>query len=737
MLQCQMRDSAEHPLRQGVLGCCPACLLLPPCSRRLTHHDYHDRVSARWIESGGKPILIVPPRRNGTNPPKGPGKGARRNRRKNGYKRKRARPDARDAVQNLMASLDAAAAENQSGAIEVACQDFRETAFGKEVMHDLHVDGIVNIPYGTSEADALSMAGVVRGAAQDLVLGEKPHRERVKIKGQTRYALEAIYMGGGAVAAFEEIASLLAAVLCAVVDGASGGVVTHKHVALANAMGTGVQMWHRDGRAKEVLAKTNPSHKDNRKRPEPHPFSAVIAFEENTVLHVVRGSHNRGKENDFSQDAPHAHHITIGYAAIPLVLEGDAPAQSPMGEMMQYAAGKGVARIGYIGKTSGRGPLKLAPGLTDAWRTGAVTDKQLRDTLNGGTFTIDNTEENKRTDKTCYATLENDTVTAMIREGTRMGELCFPRRGNHLQYGTLTGKEADGVAWSGSECMLFAKDGGMTNPHVDVQSVPGGTGRIIHMPAAGVIRRVNYVEENRPAKQAIVVHADDMSRVIETLKINTKKESASQYGGPPRTLPEFARVLKSKGIRFVVMNFPSRCSYALPARPSFMRAHELALRGLLHSNDAWWYKDVLRPFSKEANIKCLVNKENARYASSEHGYLSSLQGSGPDKCPWMIGESFLTDGVQIKLLLVTLEHGRKAFSGSSELNEAGYNKLPRADAQLESLLKEGRGVYNISSLLESTSIREDVIVMSADPGQAKVWPALATSAKRLDEGLSH
>ena len=160
--------------------------------------------------------------------------------------------------------------------------------------------------------------------------------------------------------------------------------------------------------------------------------------------------------------------------------------------------------------------------------------------------------------------------------------------------------------------------------------------------------------------------------------------------------------------------------------------------GLLHSNDAWWYKDVIRPFSKEANIKCLVNKENARYASSEHGYLSSLLGSGPDKCPWMIGESFLTDGIQIKLLLVTLDHGRKAFSGSSELNEVGYNKLPRANAQLESLLKEGRGVYNISSLLESTSIREDVVVMSADPGQAKVInvsSATASTWAKQDPGV--
>ena len=142
--------------------------------------------------------------------------------------------------------------------------------------------------------------------------------------------------------------------------------------------------------------------------------------------------------------------------------------------------------------------------------------------------------------------------------------------------------------------------------------------------------------------------------------------------------------------------------------------------GLLRSNDAWWFSDVIRPFSKDANVKCLRNKENAKYASNQQGYLSSLLESGPDKCPWMVGESFMTDGVQIKLLLLTLQYTRRTFSGSSELNEAGYNKLPRADVPLETLLHQGRGVYNISSITPSASVPGDLVVMSADPGQAKV-----------------
>ena len=83
--------------------------------------------------------------------------------------------------------------------------------------------------------------------------------------------------------------------------------------------------------------------------------------------------------------------------------------------------------------------------------------------------------------------------------------------------------------------------------------------------------------------------------------------------------------------------------------------------GLLKSNDAWWYDDVLHPFSKEANIKCLNNKTNVKYASTQEGFLESLKDDGPDKCPWMVGESFMTDGVQVKMLLVTIEHKRETF----------------------------------------------------------------------------
>ncbi|CAM9531290.1 unnamed protein product, partial [Pylaiella littoralis] len=151
------------------------------------------------------------------------------------------------------------------------------------------------------------------------------------------------------------------------------------------------------------------------------------------------------------------------------------------------------------------------------------------------------------------------------------------------------------------------------------------------------------------------------------------------------------------------------------------------------SDDAWWYSSVINPYSKKANIKCLISKENSKYSSSQEGYLSSLLGDGPDKCPWMVGSSFLTDGFQVKTLLTTLLSTSKPFSGSSELDNAGYNKLPRADTTIQELITIGRGVYNIESLDACDSLPRDTIFMSADPGQAKVINVTSASTETWEK----
>lgn len=178
---------------------------------------------------------------------------------------------------------------------------------------------------------------------------------------------------------------------------------------------------------------------------------------------------------------------------------------------------------------------------------------------------------------------------------------------------------------------------------------------------------------------------------------------------------------------WVYQGVPPKDTAVLPLCSStavFIRIDRRSLEAwkIKSSDDAWWFDDVLQPFSRSANIKCLRNEDNVSYGSSFSKFVEALGPDGPEKCPWLIGSSFLTDGVQLKIVLTTLRSSRREFSGSSELNDAGYNKLPRADVDLGTLISRRRGVYNIKSVTPGSpdSIPDDTIIMSADPGQAKI-----------------
>lgn len=243
-----------------------------------------------------------------------------------------------------------------------AGQTFRETAFGKKVVLDISRDGFSNIPFCATEDDALEKASAVVDAAKTHVLSSTPHKERNMIKGQTRFALEAKYMGVETASTVKEAGKAASAVMRAVVDGASTGVVTNRESVLANAKKTGEQIWHRDEKACKVLdrMKTGP-----RKRAEPPPFSAVVGFQSGTMLHVVKGSHRRGTESDFSKDEGVGHGIPTGWCCLfnsILVHHGmGSDDEHVRGHMYLTALGCTLPSFGKI-ETTLKGPGWVAGG---------------------------------------------------------------------------------------------------------------------------------------------------------------------------------------------------------------------------------------------------------------------------------------------------------------------------------------------------------------------------------------
>ena len=269
-------------------------------------------------------------------------------------------------MKDLVGAYDAAdAALDPTDRVEMcsaASQAFRETAFGKNVVLEISRDGISNIPFGATGDDAFEKASVVVDAANRCILTPKPHRERVMIKGQTRFALEAKHMGVETAFVMKEAGKAMSAVMRAVVDGASTGVTTHRESVLANGENTGKQIWHRDEIASKVVARMKAGP---RKRAEPPPFSAVVAFQTGTRLHVVRGSHRRGTESDFSKDEGVGHSIPTGWCSLfssILVHHGmGSDGEHVRGHMYLTALGCTLPSFGMI-ETTLKGPSSEVGG---------------------------------------------------------------------------------------------------------------------------------------------------------------------------------------------------------------------------------------------------------------------------------------------------------------------------------------------------------------------------------------
>ncbi|KAG5191271.1 hypothetical protein JKP88DRAFT_285290 [Tribonema minus] len=192
---------------------------------------------------------------------------------------------------------------------------------------------------------------------------------------------------------------------------------------------------------------------------------------------------------------------------------------------------------------------------------------------------------------------------------------------------------------------------------------------------------------------------------------------------------------------------------------AFVRIDQKAIRKLFgcalkDCGGPWWYQDFFDVFSKRANIPCLRGS-GGQYARSEHGAFIALKKTqqqaairatlcDPDaiaafdatalRCPLFVDASFLTDGVQVKLHLVTSALDNGGAPGLWGLAKAGYRALGSMPRTMREIIDIGHGVYNVEAITsESLSDLDGVIVSAFDPGQEWRRPnaaALMSTATR-------
>lgn len=133
----------------------------------------------------------------------------------------------------------------------------------------------------------------------------------------------------------------------------------------------------------------------------------------------------------------------------------------------------------------------------------------------------------------------------------------------------------------------------------------------------------------------------------------------------------------------------------------------------------WGWRTFMDPFSKLANIPCLRSQTN-RAAKHENTMLRAMQRiHGQSSCPWMVGCSFQTDGVQMKLLLHTSDLDRPGVPGFKNLPKSGYVGDYKAHT-LSDVINRGSGMYPVKKVIGTIQDLQDVLVTALDPGQVLI-----------------
>lgn len=176
-------------------------------------------------------------------------------------------------------------------------------------------------------------------------------------------------------------------------------------------------------------------------------------------------------------------------------------------------------------------------------------------------------------------------------------------------------------------------------------------------------------------------------------------------------------------------NTPPKETAPLPfcrSRAAFVRYDSKALAEMFPDlksrlQGPWGYRCFMNPFSKRADIPCLQSTESLCYSRSERGYFELLHklNVSEGNVPWLVGASFLTDGVQMKLLLQTAVIDKPGAPGLLQLDKAGY-QVSFHHVQLRDLLKQAEGVYRLQHVHATVADLQDVQVTAIDPGQVHV-----------------
>ncbi|CAM9844747.1 unnamed protein product [Chrysoparadoxa australica] len=153
----------------------------------------------------------------------------------------------------------------------------------------------------------------------------------------------------------------------------------------------------------------------------------------------------------------------------------------------------------------------------------------------------------------------------------------------------------------------------------------------------------------------------------------------------------------------------------------FLRYDTKALRelNLQPEADAWWYKVVIDPFSKQ-RPDCEVHGCTMKAVAASWGDFERFwNGQDDGHLPWFVGKTFQTDGFTLDLCLQTGVSGHPFSPGLSKIQEKGYFSSAKFNGWKDfDEIVGGVGMYHRN--LIRGDIPDGTKILGVDPGEAKV-----------------
>ena len=219
----------------------------------------------------------------------------------------------------------------------------------------------------------------------------------------------------------------------------------------------------------------------------------------------------------------------------------------------------------------------------------------------------------------------------------------------------------------------------------------------------------------------------EIQNIIQDLQLTTEYNYAiEQTNLIPKENKEEIMICWKQHWKFGKTRLPKfKLSCYNKVKQHFIRIDQKTLKEWeidIRDKNSWWLSSIVNVYNKSANIRELQREKFLRTPNSVLSYVETADFSNKKEyCPWIPGSSFLTDGIQFQLPLLTIRP--RETRGLDKLFNRGYTGFKQVeDSQSPININEiKKGIYCLGkdNILLNKEDLKNYNFLAVDPGRKR------------------